>query len=359
MKVAIVSDAWRPQVNGVVTTLERTGEGLRALGHEVGFVTPEGRRTIPCPTYPEIRLSLFPGREIASWLEAERPDAIHIATEGPLGLAARAAARRAGLRFTTSYHTQFPRYISARAPIPPCATYAALRRFHGAAARTMVNTREVRCELRRRGFRHLVYWTRGVDTALFRPQPGIARPYPGPVLIYVGRVAVEKSVEDFCRARAPGTKLVVGDGPALESLRRRYPSVVFTGFKFGEELAALLAAADCFVFPSRTDTFGLVMLEAMASGLPVAAYPVTGPIDVVREGESGCLREDLGAAIEAALRLDRAACRAQALEYRWERATEQFLGNLEPARASCAWVRPVRGRALSATMPRPMTRPES
>jgi glycosyltransferase involved in cell wall biosynthesis len=359
VKVAIVSDAWRPQVNGVVTTLERTGEGLRALGHEVAFVTPEGRRTIPCPTYPEIRLSLFPGRDVAAWLEAQRPDAIHIATEGPLGLAVRGAARRAGLRFTTSYHTQFPRYVSARAPVPPCATYAALRHFHGAAARTMVNTREVRRELRRRGFRHLVYWTRGVDTTLFRPRPDVRRAYPGPVLIYVGRVAVEKSVEDFCRARAPGTKLVVGDGPALETLRRRYPSVVFTGFKFGEELATLLAAADCFVFPSRTDTFGLVMLEAMASGLPVAAYPVTGPIDVVREGESGCLREDLGAAIEAALRLDRAACRAQALEYRWERATEQFLGNLEPARAACAGFRPARPRPAAARAEPPAASPET
>jgi glycosyltransferase involved in cell wall biosynthesis len=196
----------------------------------------------------------------------------------------------------------------------------------------MVNTREIRRDLKRHGFRNLVYWTRGVDTELFRPRPDARLPYPAPILIYVGRVAVEKSVEDFCRARTAGTKLVVGGGPALADLQRRYPEVVFTGYKYGEELAALFAAADCFVFPSRTDTFGLVMLEAMASGLPVAAYPVTGPIDVVREGQTGCLREDLAAAIEAALGLDPRDCRAQALEYRWESATRQFLGNLVEAR---------------------------
>jgi glycosyltransferase involved in cell wall biosynthesis len=331
MKVAIVTDAWRPQTNGVVTTLTRTAECLVGLGHDVTMMTPEGLPTIPCPTYPEIRLALFQGRRVAAWLERERPDALHVATEGPLGLAARNAARRAGLRFTTSYHTQFPQYLRARYPLPECATYSALRLFHGAAARTMVGTRAVRRDLKRHGFRNLVCWSRGVDTALFRPRPEVRLPYPGPILIYVGRVAVEKSVEDFCRATVAGTKLVVGDGPALEDLRKRYPEVVFTGFKYGEELARLFAGADCFVFPSRTDTFGLVMLEAMASGLPVAAFPVTGPIDVVRHGATGCLDGDLDVAIRGALRCDRGRCREQALEYRWESATLQFLGNLVDA----------------------------
>jgi glycosyltransferase involved in cell wall biosynthesis len=348
LKVAIVTDAWRPQTNGVVTTLARTAECLSGLGHAVTLMTPEGLWTVPCPTYPEIRLALFQRRRVAAWLERERPDALHIATEGPLGLAARNAALRAGLAFTTSYHTQFPQYLRARYPLPERCSYGLLRAFHGRAARTMVGTKEVRRDLRRHGFRHLVLWSRGVDTQLFRPRPEVRLAYPRPILIYVGRVAIEKSVEDFCRAQVPGTKLVVGGGPALADLAARYPAVVFTGFKYGEELAALLAGADCFVFPSRTDTFGLVMLEAMASGLPVAAYPVTGPIDVVREGETGCLRAELAQAIAAALALDRDRCRAQALEYRWESATRQFLDNVVDVRSpALAPARP-RGRLWAA-----------
>ena len=328
MRIGIVTDAWLPQTNGVVTTLSRTAECLRMLGHDVSMMTPEGLPTVPCPTYPEIRLALFQGRRVSGWIDEFAPDALHIATEGPLGFAARAAAVRRQLSFTTSYHTQFPQYLRARFPLPEACSYAMLRAFHGRASRTMVGTKEVRRELRRNGLRNLVEWSRGVDTELFRPRSGSALPYPGPILVYVGRVAVEKSVEDFCRARVAGTKLVIGGGPQLEELKARHPSVHFLGFRYGEELATLLAGADCFVFPSRTDTFGLVMLEAMASGLPIAAYPVTGPIDVVREGVTGCLREDLAAAIEGALELDRSACRAQALEYRWENATRQFQGNL-------------------------------
>jgi glycosyltransferase involved in cell wall biosynthesis len=328
VKIGIVTDAWRPQTNGVVTTLTRTAECLTALGHEVSMMTPEGLPTVPCPTYPEIRLALFQGRRVAGWLEGFAPDALHIATEGPLGFAARAAAVRRRLSFTTSYHTQFPQYLRARYPLPESCSYAMLRAFHGRATRTMVGTKEVRRELRRNGLRNLVQWTRGVDTGLFRPRPGTDLGYPGPVLVYVGRVAVEKSVEDFCRVPVAGTKLVIGGGPQLGELKARYPEVQFLGYRYGEELATLLAGADGFVFPSRTDTFGLVMLEAMASGLPVAAYPVTGPIDVVRDGETGCLREDLAAAIDGALRVDRSRCRAQALEYRWENATREFLGNL-------------------------------
>ncbi len=351
MKVAIVTDAWHPQTNGVVTTLSRTVECLTSLGHAVTLMTPEGLPSIPCPTYPEIRLALFQGRRVAQWLEDERPDALHIATEGPLGLAARNAACRANFAFTTSYHTQFPQYLQARFPVPPRFSYAVLRRFHGRATRTMVGTQQVRDDLRNRGFNHLVHWGRGVDTELFKPRLGVRDAYPGPVLVYVGRVAVEKSVEDFCRVRTGGTKIVIGAGPALQDLRRRYPEVIFTGYKYGSELAELMSCGDCFVFPSRTDTFGLVMLEAMASGLPVAAYPVIGPIDVVREGFSGCLRNDLTEAVSAALKLDPQHARQQALEYRWENATRQFLGNLVELRHPVAQRRQAR-RCFSARLAR-------
>ena len=336
MKIGLVTDAWRPQTNGVVTTPPRTADCLRALGHDVTLMTPAGLKSIPCPTYPEIRLALRSARHVRDWLARERPDALHVATEGPIGLAARNVALRAGLRFTTSYHTQFPQYLRARYPLPQSFWYRLLRAFHAPAVRTMVGTKHVRRELRRKGFRHLVQWTRGVDTAAFRPQPGVELHFPGPILVYVGRVAVEKSVEDFCRAKTAGTKLVVGGGPALEHLRARYPDVVVNGWKYGAELTRLLACADCFVFPSRTDTFGLVMLEAMACGLPVAAYPVTGPIDVVREGVTGCMREDLSEAIEAAHRLERGPCREQALEYGWENATHQFLDHLVEVRSHAA-----------------------
>jgi len=349
VRIAIVTDAWAPQTNGVVTTLTATVRCLREMGHEVTLITPEGLPTVPCPTYPEIRLALFQGRRVQRILEETAPEALHIATEGPLGWAARRAARRLGLRFTTSYHTQFPDYISARLPIPKSVVYAYLHCFHSAASCTMVGTWDVRKDLRRRGFRRLAQWTRGVDTDLFQPRPRTVSP-GRPVLIYVGRVAVEKNVEAFCRLKTDARKLVVGGGPQLAELQQRYPSVEFLGYRYGAELAAVLADADCFVFPSRTDTFGLVMLEAMACGLPVAAYPVTGPIDVVRDGQTGCLREDLEAAVEGALRLDRADCRAQALEYRWEDATRQFLSNLVDVRASVPIRRPL-ARIRPRTVP--------
>ena len=336
MRIGIVTDAWRPQTNGVVNTLSHTAQCLTVMGHQVMLMTPEGLPTIACPTYPEIRLALFQGRRVRRWLEESRLDALHIATEGPLGIAANIAARRMALRFTTSYHTQFPRYLRARLPIPEAATYAALRWFHGRAVRTMVGTREVRRDLRRHGLKHLVLWARGVDTELFRPRSDSAvrdsLNLPWPLLIYVGRVAVEKSVEDFLIARVPGSKIVIGGGPALAELKRKYPDVLFMGYRYGAELAGLLAAADVFVFPSRTDTFGLVLLEAMACGVPVAAYPVTGPIDVVRDGEGGCLHENLALAINGALKIDRCRCRQYALGFRWENATRQFLRNLEDLR---------------------------
>lgn len=332
MKIALVSDAWAPQTNGVVKTLTMTVAGLEALGHEVRVFHPGLYRTLPCPGYAEIRLALLPYRKLAAALDEFAPDTVHIATEGPLGLAARRWCLRRGLQFTTSYHTQFPEYLRARLPIPLSVSYAYLRRFHGSAARTMVATPSMQRQLQERGFRNLVRWSRGVDVTLFKPSPTPMPDLPRPVALYLGRVSVEKNIEAFLSLDLPGSKVVVGDGPARAALEARYPQARFLGYRFGEELAGIVAAADVFVFPSRTDTFGLVLLEAMACGVPVAAYPVTGPIDVVRQGVTGVLDEDLQAATLAALKLDRKACRAQALENTWELATRQFLSHL-------AWTR--------------------
>jgi glycosyltransferase involved in cell wall biosynthesis len=332
MRIAIVSDAWRPQINGVVTTLEKTIEAAQCLGHEVLLVSAEGLRSIPCPSYPEIRLALRPGRAVRAQLRGFAPQAIHIATEGPLGLAARAYCLRNRLPFTTSYHTQFPDYARQRWGIPAALGYAYLRWFHRPAVHTLVGTETVRTNLHARGFTHLVPWSRGVDTGLFRPdasarQAAIAR-WPRPIMLYAGRVAVEKNLEAFLALRLPGTKVVVGDGPALHDLKRRYPDAQFLGYRFGTELAEQLAGADVFVFPSRTDTFGIVMLEAMACGVPVAAFPVQGPLDVVRIGHNGVLHEQLDVAIRGALELDTPACRAFAQLHTWERCTRQFVGHL-------------------------------
>jgi len=335
VKIALVTDAWLPQTNGVVKTLGITAEKLRELGHEVNVIEPGLFRTFPCPTYPEIRLAWLPYRRVAFLLDDFAPDAVHIATEGPLGLAARRWCIRQGMPFTTSYHTQFPEYLRARAPIPLAWSYAHLRRFHGAAQRTMVATPSMQRQLAARGFERLVRWTRGVDVELFRPRSKRFLNLARPVAMYVGRVAVEKNLDAFLALDLPGTKVIVGDGPARTSLAVRYPQAVFVGYKFGEELAAHLAAADVFVFPSRTDTFGLVLLEAMACGVPVAAYPTTGPIDVVQPGVTGVLDEDLRVATLAALELDPAACRAHALQHTWDAATRQFLGNLAVRENGC------------------------
>jgi glycosyltransferase involved in cell wall biosynthesis len=328
MRIAIVTDAWEPQVNGVVTTLRRTTQSLAGFGHEVEVIHPGSFTTFPCPTYPEIRLAWRPYRRLAGLLDRFAPQCLHIATEGPLGLAARRYCVNHGLRFTTSYHTQFPQYLRARAPIPLALSYRFLRWFHGGASRTMVATARQREDLERHGFRNLAPWTRGVDTDLFRPAEGQTLADERPIWIYTGRVSVEKSLEDFLRLDLPGTKYVVGDGPARETLSRQFPAARFTGYRFGTELAELMAAADVFVFPSRTDTFGVVMLEAMACGLPVAAYPVIGPIDVVEQGVTGVLDPDLGRAAREALKLDRRRCRQAAEQFSWERATRQFLDNL-------------------------------
>jgi glycosyltransferase involved in cell wall biosynthesis len=327
----IVTDAWFPQTNGVVSTLAQTAAWLIRFGHDVKVVTPQDFRSIPCPTYPEIRLSLFPYNKVKSAILSFAPQALHIATEGPLGLSARRFCIKAGVCFTTSYHTQFPQYLRARFPIPLALSYAALRRFHGAAVRCMVSTPSMRAELAAQGFRNLAHWQRGVDTEKFRPREKAFLTLPRPIAAYVGRVAVEKNIDAFLSMPWAGSKIVVGDGPERARLQHQYPGATFTGYKFGDELARHLAAADVMVFPSRTDTFGLVNLEAMACGVPVAAYPVTGPIDVIEDGVTGALDVDLAAAALRALKVDGQGCRAHALKSGWDTSTRQFESNLADA----------------------------
>ena len=324
MKIVIVTDAWTPQVNGVVRTLKQTRKCLEQLGHEVHFITPELFKTIPCPSYPSIPLALFPGRKVAQLLNEHNANAVHIATEGPLGMAARRWCLRNKFQFTTSYHTQFPEYVRLRAPIPLSWTYAWLRRFHGKAVRTLVPTESQRKRLLDRGFDNVEVWGRGVDTEIFTPDKPQQLNLPGPILLNMGRVAVEKNIEAFLDLDVPGSKVVVGDGPDLEQLQRAYPDVLFTGARFGRELASYVAAADVFVFPSRTDTFGLVLLEAMACGVPVAAYPVTGPADVVLDGITGSLNENLAEAVKNALKIDSRACLEYARQNSWLASSEVF-----------------------------------
>lgn len=334
MRILLATDAWDPQVNGVVMTLRNTIRGVQAAGHVVEVIGPDQFRNVACPTYPEIRLAVRPFPPFARLARAFAPDAVHVATEGPVGMAARRFCLREGLAFTTAYHTRFPEYVHARVRLPVRITYAWLRRFHAPARAVMVATQAIHADLHRRGFRNLVLWTRGVDTELFRPGPPLASGWARPVFMYVGRVAVEKNIEAFLALDLPGTKVVVGEGPQRAALQRRYPAAVFTGAKIGEDLAAHFRSADAFVFPSRTDTFGLVLLEAMACGTPAAAFPVTGPIDVIAPGRSGILNEDLRAAALAALQLRRDAVRRHALAFSWERATGQFLDNLHPNHAA-------------------------
>ncbi len=327
MKIMIVTDAWKPQVNGVVRTLESTGKQLITMGHDVEMVTPLGSKSIPCPTYSEISLVLSPQRLVKGAFEKFQPDVIHIATEGPLGWSARRFCKKNDLRFTTSFHTQFPEYIYARTGFPRRLTYNVLRRFHSLARKVMVTTLSMEKKLASAGFNNLIKWSRGVDTDLFRPQ---SRTVIGckPKLLYVGRVAVEKNLEAFLTMDIDAVKIVVGDGPQLAYLKHKYPDVLFAGAKFGAELIQYYSMADAFVFPSRTDTFGLVMLEALACGTPVAAYPVEGPIDVVKSSEVGCLDKDLKTATMMALRKSRKKCRNYALEFSWAKCTQQFFNNL-------------------------------
>ncbi len=330
MRILIASDTWTPQTNGVVHTLRHTTGHLEQLGHQVHLVTPEQFRTAACPGYAEIRLAVGAAAGVRDQIERFSPDAIHVATEGPIGFAVRAYCRRHQLRFTTSWHTRFPEYLRQRLPVPLAWSYAGLRRFHRAGARCMVNTSSMRQLLEARGFGNLVMWRRGVDAQLFRPRAKSFLDLPRPVAVYVGRLAVEKNVDAFLEMRWSGSKLLIGDGPERARLQRAWPGACFAGYRHGEELARYLAAADVMVFPSRTDTFGLVNLEAMACGVPVAAFPVPGPRDVIRDGETGVLDRDLAVAARRALSISPAACRAWAEQQGWAHCTSEFESNLVP-----------------------------
>lgn len=324
MKIVIVTDAWEPQVNGVVRTLGKTREYLQSFGHEICMLTPLDFKTIPCPTYPSIRLALFPYRGVARILGEFDANALHIATEGPLGQAARGWCIRHKIQFTTSYHTQFPEYLRLRAPIPLSWSYAFLRRFHKPAVRTLVPTVSQQQRLIERGFQEVEVWGRGVDIAIFKADNPAPVDLPRPIFVNMGRVAVEKNIEAFLDLDLPGSKLVIGDGPDLTMLQKRYPAVTFAGAKFGDELASWLAACDVFVFPSKTDTFGLVILEAMACGLPVAAYPVTGPLDIIENGSTGIVDDDLQHAAQQALTLNKADCIHYASFNSWTACSRVF-----------------------------------
>jgi glycosyltransferase involved in cell wall biosynthesis len=332
MKIAIITDAWEPQVNGVVRTLTQTRAELQKMGHTVELITPLDFRTLPCPTYPEIRLSLFPYSKVAQKLRDFAPDAIHIATEGPLGLAASKYCKREKLPFTTAYHSRFPEYVQLRFGIPLAWSYHWFKNFHNAARAVMAPTRVVIEDLQERGIQNLALWSRGVDLELFHPASRDKLQTRRPIFVYVGRVAVEKNVEAFLELDLPGSKWVCGDGPAAAQLKAKYAGadINWLGVLNQQELAEVYNAADVFVFPSKTDTFGLVLLEAMACGCPVAAYPVTGPIDVIGPHGPGALREDLKEACLAALEIDRAEVRRHAERYSWAAASRQFLSHLHP-----------------------------
>ena len=340
MRIALATDAWHPQVNGVVRSLSTTVDHLRQRGHDVEVIEPSAFRTMPCPTYPEIRLALGCKGAIGRILDSHDPDAVHIATEGPIGWAARGWCVKRGRQFTTSFHTRFPDYVAVRSGIPAEWIWAVMRRFHGAAERTFVVSGTLGDELQARGIPHTHLWPLGVDLGQFNPgvppHPMLAD-LPRPILLNVGRVAVEKNIEAFLKLDVAGTKVVVGGGPALDQLKARYPTTAFLGPKHGAELASIYTAADVFVFPSRTDTFGLVNIEALACGLPIAAFPVAGPIDILgplglgthgSKRRIGALDEDLARAISSALSTDRDAAVAEARYYSWENCTDAFVAGL-------------------------------
>ena len=329
MKIAIVSDAWYPQINGVVTTLDKTMQSLEQRGHKVLCVHPGlFSLLIPCPTYPQIKLALFPGKRFAQTIDQFSPDCIHVVTEGPLGLACRRYCKKRNLAFTTSFTSRFDQYVHLRFKIPSTWIFRLMYWFHHISSCTMVSTVKLKQELESCGFSRVGLWPRGVDTKLFRPRNKEYLKDERPIFMYMGRIAAEKNIEDFLKLDLPGTKFAVGDGPDLSKLRKKYPHVRFPGAKTGDTLAKYLAAADVFAFPSRTDTFGLVMLEALACGVPVAAYPVRGPLDVIQPGETGYLDENLKKAALNALSLSSQACRRYAAGCSWENATDRFLDNL-------------------------------
>ena len=335
MKILVATDAWQPQVNGVVRTLGQVAKEARGFGVEMEFLNPGEFRTLPMPSYPEIRLALVGASAISRRLERVRPDAIHVATEGPIGHAMRRFCIKRGLPFTTSFHTRFPDYLAERLPMPARwtenLTWAYLRRFHGAGAAVLAATPTLVSELETRGFKNVKLWPRGVDAQLFHPRDGAALDLPRPIFLTVGRVAVEKNLEAFLKLDLPGTKVVVGDGPARAALEKAYPDAVFLGARQGEALAQAYAAADVFVFPSRTDTFGLVLLEALASGVPVAAFPAPAPRDVLGAAPVGVLDEDLRRACLGALNVSRQACRDFALTMTWERSARLFVQHVADA----------------------------
>jgi glycosyltransferase involved in cell wall biosynthesis len=325
LSIMIVTDAWRPQVNGVARTMEMLDVELRALGVRAQFLTPDGYRQLPMPGYPEIRIAMASPWSVSRAIEQARPDAVHIATEGPLGILARIHCRRVGRLFTTCYHTRYPEYVAARTRAPLALTYAALRRFHNGAEATMVSSNALKAELAARGFRNLVVWRRGVETNLFSSAQPAALDLPRPIFLNVGRLATDKNVDAFLSLDLPGSKVVIGDGPDRARLQAAYPDAHFLGQKFGRELASLYAAADVFVFPSMTDTYGLVMLEALAAGAPVAAFDVTGPREVIGESGCGILSSDLREATLKALELNRDRCRAYGAMHTIRGSAEHFL----------------------------------
>lgn len=331
-KLLIATDAWRPQINGVVRSLENLAEQAASFNIEVNLLTPSDFRTLPLPGYPEIRLALTNRRKVAASIDSFSPDFVHIATEGPIGVAARRACMRQGRPFTTSYHTRFPEYVAARLPIPLRLSYAALRRFHNAAAGIMVSSASLEDVLAGHGFRNLMRWSRGVDETLFRPRSeNVLADLPRPIFLFVGRLAVEKNIEAFLKLDLPGSKVVVGTGPLEAKLIATYPDAHFLGAHCGEALAQIYSSADVFVFPSLTDTFGIVLLEALASGVPVAAFPVTGPLDVIGDSGVGVLAHDLRQAALGALHIPRDHCRKYAVNFSWKESAAQFFENIRLA----------------------------
>lgn len=334
MRILIATDAWHPQVNGVVRTLNMVAENLRAMGEEVIFLTPADFRTISLPTYPDIPLSLATPRHIARYIAQTAPDAIHIATEGPIGFLVRRHCLRHDIPFTTSFHTRFAEYVSARAPIPESCVWSVLKRFHGPSGAVMAATPGLADELRERGFGNVVLWPRGVDAELFRPRPEADLGLAKPVFLSVGRVAIEKNLDAFLSLDLPGTKVVIGEGPEKARLEKQYPDAVFLGHRTNGVLASAYAAADVFVFPSKTDTFGLVLLEALASGTPVAAFPVAGPRDVIGTAPIGALNDDLRQACLDALDCSRDDCRSFIDGMSWKAVAQIFLRNVSAVRAA-------------------------
>ena len=333
MRLLLATDAWYPQVNGVVRSIERMVDEAPAQGVEIALITPQDFRSVPLPSYPEIRLALCRPARLAGMIAELAPTHIHIATEGPIGHVVRRLCLRYDLPFTTCYHTRLPEYIRTRMPIPIDWTYRLMRRFHNAGRGVMVTTDQLAVDLAKRGVKGIMRWSYGVDTRLFTPERREDLGLEGPIFLYVGRLAVEKSVGDFLSLDLPGTKVVVGDGPARRQLEAAFPDAIFLGLRTGMDLARIFASADVFVFPSRTDTFGIVLLEAMASGVPVAAYPTTGPIDVVGSSGAGVLDEDLGRAARQALGIPRDRCRARAMTFSWASSARQFIAHVEAGNA--------------------------